>query len=80
MHSPAPWTNQKAGPWVLDANGREVVSLSYVTRSDAALIKAAPDMLQVLQYVRDQLPTADVESVARIDAVIQKATNEERGR
>lgn len=71
-HTPAPWTISKgaygaiwAGPAQLPHPGKESLirrpELLAQRDADAALIAAAPDMLNALRFVRDELNSAPEE-------------------
>lgn len=79
-HTPGPWRRQVIAPnfdriAIQTANGKHAIATVWVSKADARLIAAAPDMLETLQEAvnKGYMWDNDPELWAKASAAIAKA-------
>jgi hypothetical protein len=85
-HTPGPWRRQLIAPHfdrisIQTADGKHAIATVWVSKADARLIAAAPDLLAALDQVDAYLSPFDGEedAYAEIRSVIQQAIAKAKG-
>ncbi len=73
MRAKTPWRIHPTRPCdIMDADGVIFATVAYGRKEEAALIAAAPELLEALRYAIEQVP--ELATVPGIRAAIAKAT------